>query len=108
MGGFAIQCFENQLSFKVHLHKTYRQWQEPSIPSHPSPCEVGNPLGDRTPSPPCETCTVCNCESELLPPVCKEGVHLVLFDILTQPRLVDGSYTVENVAGGIRKYPNIS
>ena len=69
---------------------------------------LGNPLGDRTPSPPCGKCTVCNCENKLWPPVCKEGVCLVLFDIFTQPRLVEESYTVNNVASGIRKYQNIS
>ena len=67
---------------------------------------LGNPNGDRTPQPRCGNCAVCNPDNEMWPPLCKEGVRLVLFDVFTQPQFVGGKYSVKEVAKGISKYPN--
>ena len=69
---------------------------------------LGNPNGDRTPSPPCGNCAVCSTENSIWLPLYKEGVQLILFDVFTQPRFVGGRYAMKEVAKGITKYPNAS
>ena len=40
------------------------------------------------------------------PPVCKEGIRLVVFDVFAGGNAINGKYKMENVGDAIRNYPD--
>ena len=96
-----LQCKELAVVARLQAHGTQCHKQLIEL-------ALENPNSDRTPSPPCGNCGICSADNEMWPPLCKEGVRLVLFDVFTQPQFVGGKYVVKEVAKEIMKYPNAS
>ena len=69
---------------------------------------LGNPTGDRTPFPPCGRCSVCRVDIDMWPPLCKQGIWLIIFDVFAGGNAINGKHTVKNVFDAICNYPDSS
>ena len=67
---------------------------------------MGNLDGNRTPFPPCGRCSVCKDDVEMWPPLCKEGIRLIVFNVFAGGNAINGKYTMENVGDAIINYPD--
>ena len=70
---------------------------------------IGQLLGNydnevsQEPYPICGACSVCRRNVEMWPPLCKEGVQLVIIDVFNS---IQELKSVENIRNEIKKYPN--
>ena len=58
---------------------------------------------DQTLFPPCEMCSVCRDDVNNWPPLCMQGIQLVVSDIFNT---IQGRKNLKNVCNELKKYPN--